>query len=736
MGLFLGVGVDRRETQEARPAMPCRFGRRKNAQPDRSRIASAVGDRPSAGDEAEADANGEPAPPIEDGASASADGAETSASEDDRAAPAGAASASEEDAPEPAADKPRVKVPAVTAREGVVVPAEGAPGARAGAVNGSSRPFAASPGSAVPLPPGYDDFAAPAANPALEHVPDAPVELDAETGEDGVAPKGDAASFAPSAPVADDGEPEEREAIMADPGSEADVVEADESAASAEVDSPPEPAADAPAATGEPAPLAGAAAPRAARVLKLWIDGSWREASNGETFNDLNPLDDSVYAVAAKGTAVDMRAAVAAAKASFPYFKDTLPHERELWLLKAAEVMERRRRDMLDCLIDEIGSPAGKAAFEFEKALSMLRAGAGLARRMRGETLPSDAPGKMSMTIRSPRGVVACITPFNVPLIKGARLTANALACGNTVVLLPSEHAPRIAVLLAEIYQEAGLPDGALNVVTGFGHEIGDSLTGHEDVDFVTFTGSSVVGQHIHELCARNKTPVTLELGGKSPMVILNDADLDRVVPVAARSIFLYQGQVCIGASRIYVQHPLYEPFVERFAEAVSRLGLGDLRERDTVIGPIISPRQRDRVRSHIEDAVSKGAHVATGGSWEGHRCRPTVLTGVSEAMTVCKEETFGPVTSVYAIDSYEEGLVLANDTEYGLSSAIFTNDITKALHFARNIGAGMCHINGSTIHDEPHVPFGGNGESGVGREGADADLEAMTELTWVTVQM
>ena len=471
-------------------------------------------------------------------------------------------------------------------------------------------------------------------------------------------------------------------------------------------------------------------------AMKLWIDGKWQDASDGTTFEVLNPLDDSLYAMAAKGTEADMRDAVSAAKAAFPGFKNTTPNERETWLIKAAEIMERRKNDILDCLIDEVGSPFAKAMFEFKKGVSMTRAAAGLARQVRGETIPSDVPGKLSMSFRSPRGVIACITPFNVPFIKGTRLTANALALGNTVVLLPFEMAPKMAIIIAEIYEEAGIPAGAFNVVTGYGHEIGDSLTGHEDVDFVTFTGSSVVGQHINELCAKNKTPVTLELGGKSPTVILKDADLEKVVPIAVKSIFMNSGQACIGSSRFYVERPLYDAFAEKFAFIASKIGRGDLRDPNTVIGPIISERQRNRVREHIEDAVKKGATVLTGGEWEGNRCQPTVLTDISEEMIVCKEETFGPVTAIYPIESYEEGLEKANDTPYGLASAIFTNDINKALDFAKNTGAGMCHINGPTVHDEPHVPFGGNGESGVGREGTDADLEAMTELKWVTVQL
>lgn len=474
----------------------------------------------------------------------------------------------------------------------------------------------------------------------------------------------------------------------------------------------------------------------AVKTLQHFIGGEWVDAETSATFEVLNPLDDSLYAHAAQGTGGDMRKAVAAAKSAFSGYRDTLPKDRERWLLRVAEIMETRKAELLDCLIDEIGSPVQKAMFEFEKGLTMVRAAAGLCRNVRGETIPSDAPGKFSMSIREPLGVVAVITPFNVPLIKTTRLVANALAVGNTVVHLPSEMAPHLTLLFASIVAEAGFPEGAYNVVTGYGHEIGDALTGHKEVDFVTFTGSSVVGQHINEICARNKTPNTLELGGKSPTVVLADADLDKTVPLAARSIFMFGGQACIGSSRFYVERTVYDDFVKRFAMIASKVGMGDLRDPNTVIAPIISQRQRQRVKDHIADAVAKGATIVTGGEWEGNRCQPTLMTGVTEEMTLCKSETFGPVTAIYAIDSYEEGLDRANDTEYGLSSAIFTKNIDRAFHFARNIGAGMCHINGPTIHDEAHVPFGGNGESGVGREGTDADMEAMTELKWVTIQL
>ncbi|MEM7258213.1 MAG: aldehyde dehydrogenase family protein, partial [Pseudomonadota bacterium] len=357
------------------------------------------------------------------------------------------------------------------------------------------------------------------------------------------------------------------------------------------------------------------------KTLQHFIGGEWVDTGNGDTFDVFNPLDDSIYCHAAKGTGDDIKKAIAAASTAFPAYRDTLPRDRERWLMRVAEIMEQRKDDLINCLIDEIGSPVGKANFEFDKGLTMLRAAAGMCRNVRGETIPSDVPGKFSMSVRTPRGVVAIITPFNVPLIKTTRLVANALAVGNTVVHLPSELAPHLTVLMAEIFHEAGIPAGVYNVVTGMGHEIGDELTSSTDVNFVSFTGSSVVGQHINEVCAKNKTPVTLELGGKSPTVILKDADLAKVMPLAARSIFMFGGQLCIGSSRFYVERPLYDEFVKKFAMIASKVGMGDLRDPNTVIAPIISQRQRDRVKTHIEDAVKKGATIEAGGEWEGNRC-------------------------------------------------------------------------------------------------------------------
>lgn len=470
--------------------------------------------------------------------------------------------------------------------------------------------------------------------------------------------------------------------------------------------------------------------------LHHWIGGQACEPCSTEYFDDFNPEDNSVFARAARGSEEDVSAAVAAAHDAFQNFRTTPVNVRERCLADAAALLQRDQDEFVSILVDEIGSPIGKAHFEVALATDLMRAASGIARQVSGKTLPSDVPGRLSLSTRRPVGVVASITPFNVPLIKGVRLTANPLAMGNTVVHLPSEETPVLALRLAKLYEEAGVPAGAYNVVTGYGYEIGDVLTTHPFVKVVTFTGSTRVGRHIQQLCARHNKRLTLEMGGKSPMVVLKDADLDQAVEGAVHGMFTYQGQICMASSRIYVEEPLFDSFVDKYAAAAGSLGMGDLRDIDTVIGPIISERQRERVRAHVKDAIGKGAKVATGGEWQGNRCSPTVLTGVSESMTLCREETFGPVVAVYPVSSAEEALSRANDTEYGLSASVYTSNIHSAMYLAENLHSGMVHVNAPALQDEPHVPFGGVGDSGWGREGTTEDIEAMTELKWMTFQM
>ena len=471
------------------------------------------------------------------------------------------------------------------------------------------------------------------------------------------------------------------------------------------------------------------------QIHQHWIGGKHVEPSGHEYFDDLNPVNDSVFARVAKGSEADVRTAVEAAEDAFQTYRYSLPKQREGWLIRAADLLQRDAADFVDILIDEIGSPIAKAKREIATATGLLRAAAGAARQLSGKTIPTDIPGRISMSTRRPIGVIAAVTPFNVPLIKGIKHSAMPLATGNTVVLLPSEESSVAALRVAELFAEAGIPDGAFNVVTGSGYEIGDALTSHPAVRMVGFTGSSRVGRHIGQLCGRLGKRVTLEMGGKNPLIILRDADIRQAVRASVIGSFLYQGQICMSSSRIYVDRPIFDDFMDQFRQAVSEIGMGDLRDVRTMIGPIINVRQRTRVRTHIGDAVGKGAELVTGGGWQQNRCQPTVLTKVTKDMKMYGEETFGPVTAVYPVEGAEEALDRANDSVYGLCAAVYTADIHQAIRFANELNVGMVHVNGPTVQEEAHIPFGGVGESGFGRESSDTDLEDMTEWKWITVQ-
>lgn len=468
--------------------------------------------------------------------------------------------------------------------------------------------------------------------------------------------------------------------------------------------------------------------------LKHWIDGGEAEPESGAYFEDLDPEDDSVFALAAEGTAGDVGRAAEAAGRAFRAGRGIAVEDRERWLFRAAEILERESDSLVETLTGEIGSPISKARREVATAAGVLRAAAGAARRVTGQTLPTSVAGRVSLSVRRPLGVVAGIVPFNVPLIKAVKHSAMPLATGNTVVLLPSPLAPAIAGQLARIYAEAGVPDGAVNVVLGDGAKIGDSLTGHPAVRAVGFTGSTATGRHVAEVCARSGKRVTLEMGGKNPLVIMQDADLEKAIPAAVVGAFLFQGQICLSSSRVYVEHTAFEQVADKMVAAAQQLSMGDLREPATMIGPIISPRQRQRIDRHVEDAVERGARVLCGGQWRGNRYEPTVLSAVDSSMRVGCEETFGPVVTVEPVRDLGDAIEKSNSLAYGLSAAIFTRDHDAAMEYAERCEAGMVHVNAATVQEEPHVPFGGIGDSGFGREGALVGIDELTEWKWITL--
>ncbi|MDD2736984.1 MAG: aldehyde dehydrogenase family protein [Desulfuromonadaceae bacterium] len=469
---------------------------------------------------------------------------------------------------------------------------------------------------------------------------------------------------------------------------------------------------------------------------KLFINGKWVPSSTGSLVDDFNPATGDVYARVHQASTEDIESAIAAAYAAKDAWGSTPPAFREGILIKAAAILEERIPEIADVLIDEGGGTFGKAMFEATYVVNLLRSAAGECRRIFGETIPSDAPGVISMTVRRPLGVIAGISPFNFPFILAMKKVCLALAAGNTFVLKPASPTPVIGLKIAELFEAAGLPAGVLNVIPVKGSIIGNKLVVDPRIRMVTFTGSTEVGKQLAEVAGRYQKKITLEMGGKSPLIILKDADLDYAVDAAVFGLFMHQGQVCMVNSRMIVEAEIYDSFCEKLAAKVKTLKVGDPHQHDTVIGPLVESKQCSFIKGQVDEAVADGARLLHGGTYEGGFFQPTIVADITTSMRIFDEESFGPVACVIkAVDS-EEALAIANNSSFGLSSAIITNDLQKAFDLSLRLEAGMVHINDCTILDEPHVPFGGIKDSGVGREGGHYSMEEMTEVKWITVQL
>jgi aldehyde dehydrogenase (NAD+) len=466
-----------------------------------------------------------------------------------------------------------------------------------------------------------------------------------------------------------------------------------------------------------------------------FINGRTIELDEKAATTVINPANGKPVAKVFMSTPKEMTQAIDAADAAKENWGKTSPAEREIILIRAAEILEARRGEIVDVLIDEAGSTFGKAQFEVSFVVNMIRASSGEARRIFGQVIPSDVPGLLSFAIRRPLGVVGGISPFNFPLILSTKKVCLALAAGNTFVLKPSEETSLLGLKIGEVFNEAGLPPGVLNVVPGDGPTLGEAMVKDPRVKLISFTGSTAVGRQLAVQCATHGKKITLEMGGKSPLVILKDADLDYAVNTACFGLFIHQGQICMAGSRIIVEAPIYQAFLDRFVAKVKTLRVGDPRDPHTVIGPLIRGSQCEFIDKRIKSSVSAGARLLTGGGYKGHFFEPTVLADVVPGMEAFSDELFGPVASVIKAQDTDDALRLANNTRYGLSSAVLTNDLQLAMKFALGLEAGMVHINSSTIHDEPHIPFGGVKDSGVNREGGRWSMEEMTELKWITIQ-
>jgi vanillin dehydrogenase len=470
---------------------------------------------------------------------------------------------------------------------------------------------------------------------------------------------------------------------------------------------------------------------------RLLIGGDWTGGAGG-TFEVRNPFTGDVASVAASASRDDARRAVEAAAAAFADWSETPVVRRRELLERAAQLMEDRGPEFAQTVADETGGTFGWGMFNVMLATGMLREAGVHAGAVHDQEIHSHISGKRMRAVRQPAGVIVGIAPWNAPVILGTRAVAAPLAYGNTVVMKASENSPRTHGLIVECLEQAGIPAGVVNLITNApadAADVVDELIAHPAVRRINFTGSSHVGRIIAEKAGRHLKRVVLELGGKAPFVVLEDADLDAAAAAASFGAFMHQGQICMSTERIVVDRRVADEFAQKLTARASSLKVGDPRDPSTQIGPLINTGALDRVSELVEDAVDKGAQLLTGGEADGLVYQPTVLRGVTPEMRIYSEESFGPSVSIIEVDNAEQAIAVANDTEYGLSASIFSRDVAGAEQLARRIQSGICHINDATVHDEPQVPFGGVKASGWGRFGGEWAADEFTELRWITVQ-
>ncbi|AXS41266.1 aldehyde dehydrogenase [Breoghania sp. L-A4] len=461
-------------------------------------------------------------------------------------------------------------------------------------------------------------------------------------------------------------------------------------------------------------------------------------ASGAATFDRMDPVTRGVATRAAAASVEDAVHAANVAASAFPAWSGIAPGERREMLNRAAQVLLDKTEEFVAAIVSETGGTRIWAEFNCRIAASLLREAGAMTTQITGEVIPSERAGSFSMATRQPCGVVLGIAPWNAPVILGARAVAMPLACGNTVVLKASELCPRTHGLIGEVFQEAGFPAGTVNVVSSAPEDaprIVEALIAHAAVRRVNFTGSTRVGRIVAEVGARHLKRCLLELGGKAPMIVLDDADLEAAVNAATFGAFFHQGQICMSTERILVDESIADAFLERFRLRAESLKAGDPRDPKARLGAMITEQAATRVKGLIDDAVHKGARLVTGGGQHDVFVDATILDGVTSAMRIYHEESFGPVASVIRVDGVEEAISIANDTEYGLAAAVFGRDVGRALGVAQRIESGICHINAATIHDEPQMPFGGVKASGYGRFGGKAGIDEFTELRWISIQ-
>lgn len=470
----------------------------------------------------------------------------------------------------------------------------------------------------------------------------------------------------------------------------------------------------------------------------LLIGGKFVPSSDGRTFERINPETSTIASRAPAATADDIDAAISAAASAFPGWSTLGPTERRRRLMRAADHLEQHAAALIDTAVAETGGTHGWIGFNVTLAAEMLREAAALCTQVQGATLPSDLPGALSMTVRTPCGVVVGIAPWNSPVVLAIRAIAAPLACGNTVVLKASEVCPATHGLVGQLLHESGIGAGVVNVVSNAPGDAGpvvERLIAAPAVRRINFTGSTRVGRIVAQLAAAQFKPVLLELGGKAPLIVLDDADVDAAVSATVFGAFMNQGQVCLSTERVLVHEALADAYVAKLTERARSLIARAPSTRDAPLGLLESTRAVARVLALVDDAVSQGATLPLGCHASGATMQPCIVLDVTPDMHLYTQESFGPVVTVERIRDDEEAVRAANASEYGLSAAVFSRDVSRALRIAAQVQSGVCHINGPTLHDEPQLPLGGTKSSGYGRFGGQAAIAEFTELRTITIQ-
>lgn len=468
----------------------------------------------------------------------------------------------------------------------------------------------------------------------------------------------------------------------------------------------------------------------------LYINGEWRPSTSSETISVENPATRTQVSEVPAGTVADVDEAFETAAAAQEAWQDVLPQERGEIIKEVQRLIETHHEELTELLAIESGSARPKASREFTSTGEMMDDVVTYPFRMSGGHSQSKVEHKENIVKREPVGVVSVISPWNFPFQLSLRAVAPAIALGNAVVLKPASETPISGgLLIARLFEEAGLPDGVLNVVPGHGSEIGDRVASHPELSAVAFTGSTKIGQRVAKHAAEQLAVPAMELGGNNPHVVLEDADIGPAVDAGIFGTFMHQGQICISINRHLVHESIYDDYVSQFVKRAANLPVGDPLDEETVVGPIINEAERDTILDYVEKSIEEGATLELGGSAEGLFVEPTVLSNMENDMAAACNEHFGPVAPIIPFSTDEEAIEYANATEYGLAASVHSTSITRARAVGDEIEAGMVHVNDQPINNEPHVPFGGTKASGMGRYNGEWVINELTEPKWTSIQ-